>query len=241
MKPTLLIPMAGLGRRFSTNGYTIPKQMVPINGKPMIEVSLNCIKLDDFKKVFIIRKEHVVNHSIDLFLKNKFGNDIVIVIAENYTEVTISTCLLAEDFLNNNLPLVITTLDVYFEPIFNMDLINPSVDGTILVFKSDNPSFSYSKINDEGYVIETAEKKVISDLSSIGLYYFKSSKIFLEYSKKMVNENIRTNDEFYVCPLYNLLINDGKKIDTLLFDKCTPIGTPHELNKFILDNPQNNI
>ena len=57
----------------------------------------------------------------------------------------------------------------------------------------------------------------------------------------MVNENIRTNDEFYVCPLYNLLINDGKKIDTLLFDKCTPIGTPHELNKFILDNPQNNI
>jgi hypothetical protein len=78
-------------------------------------------------------------------------------------------------------------------------------------------------------------KKVISDLSSIGLYYFKSSKDFLDYSKKMVNENIRTNNEFYVCPLYNLLINDGKKINTLLFDKCNSIGTPNEINEFILE------
>jgi dTDP-glucose pyrophosphorylase len=227
--------MAGLGRRFSTNGYTIPKQMVDINGKPMIEVSLDCIKLDDFKKVFIIRKEHIVNHNMDLFLKDKFGDDIKIVISETDTEGTVCTCLLAEEFLNNDSPLVITTLDVYFEPIFSMDLINPSVDGTILVFKSDNPNYSYSKINDEGFVIETAEKKVISDLSSIGLYYFKSSKDFLDYSKKMVNENIRTNNEFYVCPLYNLLINDGKKINTLLFDKCNSIGTPNEINEFILE------
>jgi dTDP-glucose pyrophosphorylase len=227
--------MAGLGRRFSTNGYTIPKQMVDINGKPMIEVSLDCIKLDDFKKVFIIRKEHIAIHNIDSFLRDKFGNDIEIVIAETDTEGTVCTCLLAEEFLNNDSPLVITTLDVYFEPIFSMDLINPSVDGTILVFKSDNPSYSYSKINNEGFVIETAEKKVISDLSSIGLYYFKSSKDFLDYSKKMVNENIRTNNEFYVCPLYNLLINDGKKINTLLFDKCNSIGTPNEINEFILE------
>ena len=209
--------------------------MVDINGKPMIEVSLDCIKLDDFKKVFIIRKEHIVNHNMDLFLKDKFGDDIKIVISETDTEGTVCTCLLAEEFLNNDSPLVITTLDVYFEPIFSMDLINPSVDGTILVFKSDNPSYSYSKINDEGFVIETAEKKVISDLSSIGLYYFKSSKDFLDYSKKMVNENIRTNNEFYVCPLYNLLINDGKKINTLLFDKCNSIGTPNEINEFILE------
>jgi len=227
--------MAGLGRRFSTNGYTIPKQMVGINGKSMIEVSLDCIKLDDFKKVFIIRKEHIVNHNMDSFLKDKFGDDIEIVISETDTEGTVCTCLLAEEFLNNDSPLVITTLDVYFEPIFSMDLMNPSVDGTILVFKSDNPSYSYSKINDEGFVIETEEKKVISDLSSIGLYYFKSSKDFLDYSKKMVNENIRTNNEFYVCPLYNLLINDGKKINTLLFDKCNSIGTPNEINKFILE------
>ena len=209
--------------------------MVDINGKPMIEVSLDCIKLDDFKKVFIIRKEHIVNHNMDSFLKDKFGDDIEIVIAETDTEGTVCTCLLAEEFLNNDSPLVITTLDVYFEPIFSMDLINPSVDGTILVFKSDNPSYSYSKINDEGFVIETAEKRVISDLSSIGLYYFKSSKDFLGYSKKMVNENIRTNNEFYVCPLYNLLINDGKKINTLLFDKCNSIGTPNEINQFILE------
>lgn len=209
--------------------------MVDINGKPMIEVSLDCIKLDDFKKVFIIRKEHIVNHNMDSFLKDKFGDDIEIVISETDTEGTVCTCLLAEEFLNNDSPLVITTLDVYFEPIFSMDLINPSVDGTILVFKSDNPSYSYSKINDEGFIIETAEKKVISDLSSIGLYYFKSSKDFLDYSKKMVNENIRTNNEFYVCPLYNLLINDGKKINTLLFDKCNSIGTPNEINEFILE------
>lgn len=236
MKPTLLVPMVGLGKRFSECGYQIPKQMIELNGLTMLELSLNCIELEDFDKIFIIRREHVVNFKMDRFLIDKFGENIQIIISDTDTEGTVSTCLLAQDLLMKDSGLLITTLDVFFEPKFSIKNITDSVDGTIVVFKSDNPSYSYSKTNEEGFVVETAEKKVISNLSSVGLYFFKKSSDFVDYSKKMISSNIRTNNEFYVCPLYNLLINDGKKINTMMVDKCISLGTPEEINNYLKNN-----
>lgn len=231
MKPTLLVPMVGLGRRFSECGYQLPKQMIEIDGVTMLELSLNCIDLKEFNKIFIIRREHVTNFNMDKFLNEKFGDDIKIIISETDTEGTVSTCLLAEKLINET-PLLITTLDVFFEPKFSLNLVKDEVDGSIVVFESDNPNYSYSRINEEGLVVETAEKKVISNLSSVGLYYFTRGTDFVKYSYRMIEENIRTNNEFYVCPLYNLLIKDGKKINTITVDKCEPLGTPEEMNLY---------
>jgi dTDP-glucose pyrophosphorylase len=236
MKPILLIPMVGLGKRFSECGYQIPKQMIDVNGTTMLELSLNCIELDEFDKIFIVRREHVTNFEIDKFIIDKFGEDVKIIISETDTDGTVSTCLLAEDFLMNNNHLLITTLDVFFEPKLSFNNISDIVDGTIIVFESNNPSYSYSKIDENGLVIKTAEKEVISNLSSVGLYYFKNSSDFVKYSKKMISENIRTNNEFYVCPLYNLLINDGKKINTMMVNRCESLGTPEEINEYLKNN-----
>lgn len=235
MKPVLLIPMLGKGKRFLDSGVNIPKQLVKINNLTMIEVSMGCINLSDFNLIFIVRKNHVDEFKIDEFLIDKFGRDIKIISHNEDTDGTVNTCLLAENYLDTN-PLLITTLDVFFEPKIHEIDFDKTIDGSIIVFKSDNPSYSFSKIDDDGMVTETAEKNPISNLASVGLYYFKSGLDFVKYSKEMISKNIRTNNEFYICPLYNLLIDDGKKINTIMVDVCHPLGTPDEIDLYLNNN-----
>lgn len=231
MRPILLVPIAGKGQRFIDGGYEIPKQLIKIGDKTMIEWSLSCIDYTKFDVIFIVRRDQVDNFNIDNFLKQKFG-DVRIVISENETDGTVSSCLLAREFLLNDNPLVITTLDVYFEPYFTPNDSNFEYDGCILTFRSDNPAYSYSLVENET-VLRTVEKDVISNDASLGIYCFTKSTDFVKYSEIMIVNNIRTRNEFYVCPLYNLLINDGLRITTKEVDNVYNMGTPSELDNFI--------
>ncbi len=225
--------MAEEGNRFKNEGYSIPKQLVNIFDKTMIEWSMNCIDYEDYKIIFIVREEHIKNYNIDIFLKNKFGDDCEIISTNKTTEGTVSTCLMAEEYIDNDLPLLITTLDVFFEPKLIFQSLFTSDDGTILIFDSENESYSYSLIGDDGYVIKTEEKKLISNNASVGIYHFSNSSIFLKYAKLLIKNNIRINNEFYICPIYNLLIKDGLKIKTKKVKTVNPLGTPEEINNFI--------
>ena len=236
-KPILLIPMAGIGKRFLDEGWDIPKQLIQVGNQTMIEWSMSCIDHTNVTKIFIVRRDQVDNHSIDVFLKEKFGADSIIVISESETEGTVSSCLLAKDYIDNDSPLAITTLDVFFTPNFNLERdININVDGTILVFNSDNPAYSYSVLDNNGFVSKTAEKEVISNNASVGLYCFSKGSTFVKYATRMIDQNIRTRNEFYVCPLYNLLIHDNLKINTLPVSSMHLMGTPSELNNFLTNS-----
>ncbi|NBP01756.1 MAG: hypothetical protein EBU90_16790 [Proteobacteria bacterium] len=236
MKPILLIPMAGIGKRFLDNGWTIPKQLIQVGDKTMIEWSMSCIDHKDCEKIFIVRRDQVDNYQIDSFLQQKFGSDSTIIISETETQGTVSSCLLAKDHINNKAPLAITTLDVFFEPNFSPSNIDTAVDGCILTFDSDNPAYSYSMVDYNGYVTQTAEKEVISNKASVGLYCFSRGEDFVKYGEMMVAQNLRTRNEFYVCPLYNLLIQDGLKITTKQVDSMHLMGTPDELSNFLTNS-----
>jgi choline kinase len=236
MKPNLLIPMAGIGKRFLDEGWDIPKQLIQVGDRTMIEWSMNCIDHQNCNKIFIVRRDQVDNFEIDVFLKNKFGQDSIIVISETETEGTVSSCLLAKNYIDNDAPLAITTLDVFFTPNFNPEMIDTTVDGTILTFDSDNPAYSYSQIDANGIVTKTAEKEVISNKASVGLYCFAKGSNFIKYANQMILQNLRTRNEFYVCPLYNLFINDGLKINTLQVDSMHLMGTPDELRNFLTNS-----
>lgn len=236
-KPILLIPMAGIGKRFLDEGWNIPKQLIQVGNKTMIEWSMSCIDYTNATKIFIVRRDQVDNHSIDVFLKEKFGIDSIIVISETETDGTVSSCLLAKDYIDNDSPLAITTLDVFFTPNFNLERdIDNSTDGTILVFNSDNPAYSYSVLDDNGFVTKTAEKEVISNNASVGLYCFTKGSTFVKYAEYMIEQNIRTRNEFYICPLYNLLIQNGLKINTLSVASMHLMGTPSELDNFLTNS-----
>jgi dTDP-glucose pyrophosphorylase len=230
-KPILLVPIAGRGQRFVDDGYHMPKPLIMVDDKHIIDWSFKSINKDEYDIIFVVRKEHVYNFGLDTILKDKFGSEIKIIEVEKITSGTVASCLLAKQYINNDTQLVIYTLDVYFENNFSIKSVE-NCDGFILTFKANNPAYSYAELGENGLVKRTAEKEVISENAAVGIYYFKKGSDFVKYSEDMINRDIRTNNEFYVCPLYNLMIADNKNVKTSQVEKMYLMGTPNELNFF---------
>lgn len=221
--------MAGLGSRFKKEGYDVPKQFIYVRNKQLLDISLDCIDKSECNLIFIVRDEQVYNYNADKILKNKFGDDIKIITTEGLTRGSVCSCLLAKEYINNDLPLIVHTLDIEFFPTLNPStLINENVDGSLLTFKSNSSNYSYVKLGPDKLVKKTAEKKVISDKACVGIYYFSKGSNFCKYAEKMIENEITTKGEFYISPLYNLLIEDGLKIESVDVDKIHIFGTPKE-------------
>ncbi len=107
------------------------------------------------------------------------------------------------------------------------------VDGGITTFHSVHPKWSFAKVDDYGYVTEVAEKKPISDIATVGVYFWKHGSDYVKYAEQMIEKNVRVNNEFYVCPVFNEAILDGKKIKTFNVNKMMGIGTPEDLEAFL--------
>jgi len=230
MKTNVLIPMAGLGSRFQKEGFTVPKQLINIKDRQLIDISLDCLDTTDCNLIFIIRDEHVYNFRMDEILRMKFGDDIKVVVLDHLTRGSVESCLYAAEYIDNDAPLVIHTLDIEFSPVFDPKTVGRIIDadGVLLTFKSNSANYSYAKCDDDNYVSETAEKKAISSDACVGIYGFKRGSDFCNYARKMIENDIRTNNEFYIAPLYNLLINNGLKIITVPVEKMHVFGTPDE-------------
>jgi dTDP-glucose pyrophosphorylase len=84
-----------------------------------------------------------------------------------------------------------------------------------------------------GNVVEVAEKKPISDIATVGIYYWKNGSDYVKYAEQMISKNIRVNNEFYVCPVFNEAINDNKKVKTFNIEKMWGLGTPEDLEYFL--------
>jgi hypothetical protein len=108
-----------------------------------------------------------------------------------------------------------------------------NLDGGIVSFKSTHPKWSYAKTDNNGFVLEVAEKKTISDIATVGIYYWKKGSDFVKYAEQMIDKNIRVNNEFYVCPVYNEAILDGLKFKTFDVPKMWGLGTPEDLDYYL--------
>jgi len=232
-KYNLLLPIAGKAQRFIDQGYTMPKPLIMVKDKHVIDMAVGSIDITDCNLIFAVRLDHINNFSIDAILKQKFGEDIKIVIIDKVTDGSISTCLLAEDLINNDTPLIIYTPDVYFQDQFDPNSIDSELDGFILTFKANSPAHSYVSLDENNLALRTAEKEVISSNAAVGVYYYKTGKMFVEYAKETLDKNIRTNGEFYICPMYNLMIRDAKKVSIQTVKKMHVLGTPPELEFFV--------
>lgn len=228
--------MAGLGSRFIKEGFKVPKQLINIKDKHLIDISLDCLDYEGCNLIFVVRDETVYNYHMDDLLRKKFGDDIKVVVLDKLTDGSVCSCLYAEEYIDNDAPLIIHTLDIEFRPVFNPHIMNDlDGDGLLLTFKSNSANYSYAKVNENGFVTETAEKKAISNDACVGIYGFKKGSDFCKYAREMIERDLRTKNEFYISPLYNLLIEDGKKIRTEPVDKMHVFGTPDEFH-FYKDN-----
>jgi HAD superfamily hydrolase (TIGR01509 family) len=235
-KMNVLIPMAGAGSRFQQAGYTFPKPLIDVNGKPMIQVVVDNLNIDA-TFVFVVQKEHREKYNLDTLL-NLITPGCKIVEVSSLTEGAACTTLLAKEFIDNDDPLVMANSDQFVEwdsNEFMYKMIEQKVDGGILTFKATHPKWSFAKIDESGYVTEVAEKNPISDIATVGVYYWAKGSDYVKYAEKMIEKNIRVNNEFYVCPVFNEAIQDGKKIKTYNIEKMWGIGTPEDL-KYYLEN-----
>ena len=233
-KMNVLIPMAGAGSRFEKAGYTFPKPLIEVNGKPMIQVVVENINIDA-KHIFVVQKSHYDKYNLKTVLNN-ISPDCDIVQVEGITEGAACTTLLAKEYIDNDQPLLMANSDQFVDwdsNEFMYSMIGDSIDAGILTFKSSHPKWSYAKLNDDGFVSEVAEKNPISDIATVGIYYWSRGSDYVRYAEQMISKNTRVNNEFYVCPVFNEAIEDGKKVKIFNIENMWGLGTPEDLQYFI--------
>ena len=230
----VLIPMAGAGSRFEKAGYTFPKPLIEVNGKPMIQTVVENINIEA-EHIFIVQKKHYEKYSLR-YLLNLISPECKIVQVDGITEGAACTTLLAEEYINNDEPLLIANSDQFVDWNSNEFLYSmqaEGVDAGILTFESVHPKWSFAKLDKDGFVCEVAEKKPISNKATVGIYYWDKGKDYVRYAKRMIMRDKRVNNEFYVCPVFNEAIEDKKKIKTFQIEQMWGLGTPEDLEVFL--------
>lgn len=233
-KLNVLIPMAGAGTRFQQAGYTFPKPLIDVDGRPMIQVVVENLNIDA-NFIYLVQKAHREKYNLDILL-NLLTPGCTVIDVDGLTEGAACTALLAKDYINNEYPLFFANSDQYVEwdsNEFFYKMNESELGGGIPTFRATHPKWSFAKLDDEGYVVEVQEKKPISNLATVGFYYWKQGSDFVKYAEEMIDQNIRVNNEFYVCPVYNNAIKGGVKVRTFDVDKMWGLGTPEDLNYFI--------
>jgi beta-phosphoglucomutase-like phosphatase (HAD superfamily)/dTDP-glucose pyrophosphorylase len=233
-KLNVLIPMAGAGSRFANAGYTFPKPLIEVRGKPMIQVVVENMNIEA-NYIFLVQKEHFEKYNLK-YLLNLIAPGCKIVQVDGLTEGAACTTLLAKEHIDNDAPLVMANSDQFVEWNSNECMYAftaDSIDGGIVTFEATHPKWSYAKLGEDGFVSEVAEKKPISNLATVGIYYWKHGSDYVKYAEQMIAKNIRTNNEFYVAPVFNEAIGDNKKIRVKSIDKMWGIGTPEDLEYFL--------
>jgi len=241
MKPIqILMPMGGLGQRFRDKGYDTPKPLIQVREKPMFLEALASFDAykGNKKHLFVVRQDAQDKHQLASEIQ-KLLPDSMVAMLQKDTRGAVETCLLARDLIDPQLPLIVMDCDFsfssseYFSKVTELAR-NATYDGVLLSFDSDWDRYSYARTNDEGLVVETAEKKVISRNALAGAYCFGSGQMFIDAADRLMRRPVaKSMPEYYISLLYNLLINGGRKITLAKTDTFHSFGTPEELAIFL--------
>lgn len=234
----VVIPMAGRGSRFVKEGFKKPKPFIDVAGKPMIQRVLDNLHIENAHYFLIAQNDHL-KAEVELvdYLRNSYP--VTFLGIDGVTEGTASTVLFARNSLDLELPLVIANADQVVDFSFGdfiTDAVERDLDGSILTFRDQErcPKWSFVKLNN-GSVVEVREKVPISEIATVGIYFFAKAKYFLDAAIQMIIENERVNGEFYTCPVYNYLIKDRFEIGVYEteYEAMHGLGTPQDLMRFL--------
>lgn len=231
----IVIPMAGRGSRFAKAGYELPKPLIDVNGLPMIEVvTKNIAPKCEHRFIYICQQEHLEKYALAERLE-KISPNCKIVTVDHITEGAACTVLLAENYIDNDDPMMIANSDQFVDTDINEYLAAMgNNDGLIMTMPADDPKWSFIKYDENGYVTMVREKEVISNEATVGIYNYAKGADFVKYAKQMIRKNIRVNNEFYVAPVYNEIIEVGARIGYYdIGQKMYGLGTPEDLNAFL--------
>ena len=231
--------MAGEGRRFREAGYDLPKMLIEAKGKTLLEWSIDSLPLNLCSRlIFVAQQKHEDEFQLSrkiISLYNGRVRSLHFKFIDTLTRGQSETACLAKHLVDLSQPLLIFNIDTQFSSSsLEKNLLRKNIDGVLGAFYSEEPRFSFAALNDEGFVTKTAEKEVISSNALTGLYHFTYPEDFFEAAGSAFAKNETTKGEFYIAPLYNHLVNKGRKLIVDMADEVNILGTPEELKIFLI-------
>jgi len=235
----LIMPMGGRGSRFSKEGFDYPKPLIRIYDRPFfywstrsIEKFVKLVSLD-----FVVLQEHVEKYSIDEEIIRYFPEARIHILSD-VTEGAVITCMKGIANIEDDYPVLFNDCDHLFKStIFNEFCnceIDESIEGILLTFESDESKYSFVSKDEVGNVIQTAEKEVISNEAICGCYYFRNKDIFIKNAEEYLTKC--NYSEYFMSGVYNVMIDNGMIVKSMMTDYHVPYGVPDEYEKAKNDN-----
>ena len=227
--------MSGRGSRFAQQGYAKPKPLIEFFGKPMVQHVLENLGLHNTYTLCVLRKHYDADPELFNRLRD-MAADLNLVFVDQVTQGAAETCLLAKPYIKPKETLFIANCDqmmVWDQEHFEEWLAAERLDGAMLTFFKDTTAYSYVEVNSDGLAVRTAEKQVISPHATTGIYVWTRGEDFVWAAEQMIADDVRVNNEFYVCPVYNWNIARGDRIGIYPPQEHWPIGTPEDLDIYI--------
>ena len=236
----IIIPMAGLGSRFSKAGYELPKPLINVHGLRMIELVIKNLRPSrSHKFIFVCQNAHIKKYELDSLLPQIAGKNSEVIGIDGVTDGAARTVLLGLADVSPDEPLLIANSDQFIDCDINdfLSVATNSIDGLIMTMKANDEKWSFVSLDSNNKVKEVVEKVVISDEATVGIYYFSKTGDFVSAAYQMIEKKETSNGEYYVAPVYNYLIKDKAKIDIFnigrVGDGMYGLGTPADLEEFL--------
>ncbi len=236
----IVIPMAGDGRRFAEAGFAMPKPLVPVHGMPMIELVVrNLAPRQPHRIIFICKQSHLREHGLAAVLADVAPSCVVRSLGAT-SQGAACTVLQAADLIDNADPLLVANCDQFVS--CDMSAFVDGLarcDGLIMTMRARDPKWSFAACGPDGLVTRVAEKEVISDTATVGVYGFARGDAFCAAARRMIAAGKRVRGEFYLAPVYNEMIAAGARVGTWSVGSVGAgmdgLGTPEDLARFLAD------
>lgn len=241
----IIIPMAGMSQRFLNAGYRLPKTLLQIEGKTIIEHIVNKFSEED-KFIFICRKDQLEKTHMREVL-HKIKPDGKIIEIEGHKLGPSFALNQIKDEISNTEPVIVNYCDFNWSwdyKKFKEYVNKTNCDGCVIGYTGFHPHLLHGnlyagiKADEDGNVSEIKEKHRFTDspmdtIHSSGTYYFKTGAIMKKYVAQQIDEKNKVNGEFYTSSTYEHLLNDGLQVTTFPVNKFMQWGTPEDLKEYL--------
>ena len=232
----VIIPMSGVGQRFLDAGYTDPKPLISVDGKPMIHHVMDMFPGAEF--LCIYNSEHTN-------VPDVIGNRAKCVAIPAHKKGPVWTVLAAEEHISDEDEVIVSYCDYgtqwNFEK-FCHEMKTLGADGGIAAYTGFHPHmlgpdhYAYVR-HDNMWMLDIQEKSPFTDnkmneYASNGTYYVRTGRMLKEYCRRLMSSEFVIKGEFYISMIFKLMVNDSLKVRIFEIDKMLQWGTPRDLEEY---------
>jgi HAD superfamily hydrolase (TIGR01509 family) len=235
----IIIPLCGIGKRFEEAGYELPKPLIEVMGKTMIEQVLDHLDVSAEDRIFIVYHHSLEEYQFSMRIRERYPH-ILLISLDKRTEGAAETVLRGIQWIqdyelgSHSNTLLIDCDTLYHIPIFEK-LRTIHTNATICFEdQNSNPIYSYVRVKDE-QIIEIREKEKISNYANTGAYFFQNIQELKHHCQQIIQKNQRYKNEYYISCMIQSMIDEGKEFQAIQINRSqySSLGTPTELKRYL--------